>query len=276
MAVRTGGPIAGGLIVAEYRKAVSVKLWWALLIPVVLISALVNAFGGLFTASLADLGSPSLLPVSLAYSLSLTSVFAALYGIVTAAGEFRHRTITATYLQTRGRGAVLAAKSAVAAGVGAVYALGAALLGTPAGLLGGSTAPDAASVVAVTGIGVVVGALWAVLGTALGTVLSQVVALVVALVYLLLGEFLLSSLLTRAGSPTVARLSSYLPGNAGDVALYDLPVRALSGADARPVLELLAGVSAPPPWWGALLVLVFWTAAAAATAWLVGDRRDIT
>lgn len=269
--------MATALLVAECRKTVSIKLWWALLIPVVLLSALVNAFGGLFTASLADLGSPSLLPVSLAYSLSLTSVFAALYGVVTAAGEFRHRTITTTYLQARGRGSVLAAKSAVAAGVGAVYALGAALSGVPAGLLGGGSAPDAASVLVVTGIGVVVVALWAVLGIALGTVLSnQVVALVVTLVYLLLGEFLLSPLLTRAGSPTVARLSSYLPGNAGDVALYDLPVRALSGADARPVLELLAGVSAPPPWWGALIVLVFWTAAAAAGAWLVGDRRDIT
>lgn len=271
-----GATSIGGLLLAEFRKTVSIKLWWALLIPVVLLSALINAFGGLFTASLADLGSPSLLPVSLAYSLSLTSVFATLYGVVTAAGEFRHRTITTSYLQASGRGAVLAAKAVVAAGVGAVYALGAVLAGVPAGLFGGSTAPDAGSVFAVTAVAVVVVALWAVLGTAVGTLLSQVVAIVVTLVYLLLGEFLLSSLLTRARSPTVARLSSYLPGNAGDVALYDLPVRALSGADARPVLELLAGVSAPPPWWGAVIVLAFWTAAAAAAAWLVGDRRDIT
>ena len=62
---------------AEYRKAVSVKLWWALLIPAVALAALVNAFGGLFTAALSDVGTPSLLPVSLAYSLSLTSAWTA-------------------------------------------------------------------------------------------------------------------------------------------------------------------------------------------------------
>ncbi len=265
------------IVRAEVRKTVSVKLWWALLIPVVALAALVNAFGGLFTAALSDVGTPSLLPVSLAYSLSLTSVFAALYGIVAAAGEFRHRTVTTTYLLTRGRGRVLTAKALVAAGVGALYAFGAAVVGAPAGLLGGAGAPDAGSVLAVAGIGMVVSALWAVLGTALGTAVSnQVVGLIVALVYLLLGELLLSSLLTRAGSPTVARLSSYLPGNAGDVALYDLPARALVGADARQAVELLAGVSAPPPWWGALIVLAFWTAAVLASAWVVADRRDVT
>jgi ABC-2 type transport system permease protein len=271
------GTVIATLIRAEFRKTVSVKLWWALLIPVVLVGVLVNAFGGLFTAALTGAGSPSLLPVSLAYSLSLTSIFAVLYGIVTVAGEFRHRTITTSYLQARGRGWLLTAKSVAAAGVGAVYAVGAALAGVPAGLLGGSRAPGVGSVLAVVVIGMVVSALWAVLGTALGTVMSnQVVALIVALVYLLLGELLLSSLLTRAGSPTAARLTSYLPGNAGDIALYEFPARGLVGDEYRQVVELLAGVSAPPPWWGALIVLAFWTAAAAASAWVVGDRRDVT
>jgi hypothetical protein len=83
--------------------------------------------------------------------------------------------------------------------------------------------------------------------------------------------------LNNSGSPALARLTPYLPGNAGDVAIYDLPADALAGAEyGDRVVEELAGVTAPPPWWGALSVLVGWTALATVVAWTVGDRRDIT
>jgi hypothetical protein len=72
-------------------------------------------------------------------------------------------------------------------------------------------------------------------------------------------------------------LTPYLPGNAGDVALYDLPAHALAGPGfAEQVVEELAGVTAPPPWWGALAVLAGWAMLAAVVAWTVGDRRDVT
>ncbi len=267
-----------GLIRAEFRKAFSIKLWWALLIPVVVLSALVDLFGGVFTAALAGEGLPSVLPGSLAYALSLTSVFAALYGIVTAAGEFRHRTVTTTYLTARGRGRVLVAKAASTAAMGAVYAAATVVVGTVAGLAGGSGMPGVGPLAAVTGVGIAVAALWAVLGTALGTIISnQVTVLVVALVYMLAGELLLSVLLTRSDSDAVSRLAAYLPVNAGDVALYDVAGRALVGAaDSGRFVELLAGVTAPPPWWGGLLVLLAWTAAAGATGHVVGGRRDVS
>ncbi len=271
-----------GLIRAEFRKAFSTKLWWALLVPVVVLAALVNLFGGLFTASLAGAhtgtGVPPILLGSLAYSLSLTSVFAALYGIVTAAGEFRHRTATTTYLTARGRGRVLAAKSASAAVIGALYAGVTVVVGTLSGLAAQSGMPDAASLAGETAVGLAVAALWAVLGTALGTVISnQVAVLVAALVYMLAGELLLSVLLTRSGSDVVARWAAYLPVNAGDVAVYDVAGRALLGpTDSAQFVELLAGVTAPPPWWGGLLVLLAWTAAAVATGSVVGRRRDVT
>jgi len=123
-----------------------------------------------------------------------------------------------------------------------------------------------------------VAALWAVLGTALGTMITnQATVLVVTLVYMLVGELLISVLLTRSDSPSVARLASYLPVNAGDVAVYDVAARSLLGDDnSGRLVELLAGVSSPPPWWGALLVLAAWTGAAAATGWLTGRRRDVT
>lgn len=269
-----------GLVRAEFRKAFSTKLWWALLIPVVVLSALINLFGGLFTAALSEAHTgtdvPPILLGSLAYTLSLTTVFAALYGVVTAAGEFRHRTITTTYLTAQGRGRALAAKAVSTAAVGALYAAVTVVVGVPAGLVVGSGLPGVGGLAAVTAVGLVVAALWAVLGTALGTLITnQATVLVVTLVYLLVAEGLLSLLLNRSDSAVVNRLASYLPGNAADVAIYDVAARALLGDGSR-LVELLAGVSGPPPWWGALLVLAAWTGAAAATAWVVGRRRDVT
>lgn len=271
-----------GLVHAEFRKAFSTKLWWALLVPVVVLSALVNLFGGLFTASLAEAhtgtGVPPILLGSLAYALSLTSIFAALYGVVAAAAEFRHRTMTTTYLTAQGRGRVFAAKAVCTAAVGVLYAAVTVVVGVLAGLLVHSGLPDVGALAAVTAVGLGVAALWAVLGTALGTLITnQATVLVVTLVYMLVGELLLSVLLTRSDSPAVARLASYLPVNAGDVAVYDVAARALLGPDdSGRLVELLAGVTAPPPWWGGLLVLAAWTAAAAAAGWVVGRRRDVT
>jgi ABC-2 type transport system permease protein len=269
------------LLRAEVRKTFSTKLWWALLVPVALLSIVINLFGGLFTAAIPDEGAGlPLLLGSLAYALGLTGVFAACYGIVAMAGEFRHRTITTTYLTGPRRGRVLVAKMATSAAVGALYAAVVALVGVLAGLAGqvGGSAPAVDQLLAVSAIGMAVAALWAALGSALGTVISnQVSGLVAILVYLLLGELLISALLNSADSNVVPRLTAYLPGNAGDVAIYDVPAHVLAGNDLGPtVVETLAGVTAPPPWWGALLVLAVWVAAVAATGWVVGARRDVT
>ena len=106
---------------------------------------------------------------------------------------------------------------------------------------------------------------------------NQVGALVVLLVYLQVGELVLAAVLNNSGSDALARLTPYLPGNSGDVAIYDFPARALAGPGLRgPLVEQLAGVTDPPPWWGALSVLAGWAALAAVLAWTVGDRRDIT
>jgi ABC-type transport system involved in multi-copper enzyme maturation permease subunit len=270
------------LLRSEFRKTRSTKLWWGLLVPVATLSLLINLFGGVFTLALgagpeAEDRLPLLL-ASLAYSLALTATFAGVHGAVATAGEFRHRTITTTYLIAPGRGPVLAAKMLVAAGVGAVYALVSAALGIVGGLLGQESAqfPEPGALLAVVGIGAVVCALWAAFGAALGTALgNQVTVVVLLLVYVLLGEPLLSLLLTVDDSPAVAGISAYLPVNAGEVGLYDVPARVLVGNGAEEALGFAAGVSGPPPWWGGLLILTGWTAVTAAAATWLG-RRDVT
>jgi ABC-2 type transport system permease protein len=271
----------GGLLRAELVKTTSTRLWWGLLVPVTLLSILINVFGGLFTAAVpAEMGRMPLLIGSLAFALGYTTVFSLVFGIVIAAGEYRYRTITTTYLTAPRRWPVLLAKTAAAGGVGMVYALVTVVVGVLAGLAGeaGVAFPSAGSLLAVTLIGMAVSGLWGVLGAALGTATAnQVGALVGSLVYLMVGELLLTVLLGSSDSYDLQRVVAFLPGKAGSVAIYDLPARVLAGAEnSRNLVEIVALVTAPPPWWGALLVLAAWTGAAVATAWVVAGRRDVT
>jgi len=275
-----GHEVSAAAIRAELRKVASTKLWWGLLIPVVALSSVINLFGGVFTAAFPEAGALPLLLGSLAYALGLTTVFAAVQGVVAAAGEHRHRTITTTYLTTRGRTQVLLAKMVVSAGVGAGYAAIAVLVGVLAGFVADPTAsfPAAGPLLATATIGLLVAALWGALGAALGTAVSnQVGALVAVLLYLMVGELLLGALLDSAESDAVRALSSYLPSNAGEVAIYTIPAREIAGPVTAPqVVEILAGATAPPSWGVALLALAIWTAAVGAVGAVVGGRRDIT
>jgi len=272
--------VIGAPIRAEFRKVASTRLWWGLLIPVALLSSMINLFGGVFTAAFPESEQLPLLLGSVAYSLGLSGVFAAVHGVVAAAGEYRHRTITTTYLTTRGRTPVLVAKMLVSAGVGACYALATVVTGVLAGTAadGGAAFPGVGSLAATALIGVAVSALWGALGAAFGTAVSnQVSALVALLLYLMVGELLIGALLEAAESGTVRAMSSYLPGNAGEVAIYGIPVTEIAGPVTGPqVVELLAGVTDPPGWGVALLVLAAWTAGVGAVGWLVAARRDIT
>ncbi|MFC4943984.1 ABC transporter permease [Pseudonocardia sp. GCM10023141] len=261
------------LLRAELRKTFSTKLWWALLIPAAVLAILINLFAGAFANGLP--GGATILLGSLAYALGLTTVFATVHGIVAMSAEFRHRTITTTYLTSGARSGVLLAKTAACALVGALYGVVTVLVGTAAGVLGrtGGAFPPVGPLLALLGIGVLVTVLWSAVGTALGTVITnQAVVLVVVLLYLLLGELLLTALLNASGNVTLGLLASYLPGNASDIALDDLPTRIIAGDAGAAAL----GAGSRPPWWGALLVLAAWTGAATATAWVVGGRRDIT
>jgi hypothetical protein len=281
-------PIASRMLRAELRRTTSVRMWWVLLIPVVLLALSINVFGGVFSSSLSGFGgeTPGVLLASLAYSLSLGSVFAAVHGAVQASGEFRHRTITTTYL-TGGRVPVLLARCAVGAAVGAVYALGTLAFGLVAGLFGqgSATFPSPGPLFGLIGSGIAVCALWAVLGVAVGTlVTNQAGAVVLLLVYVLAIENVLSLILRSGadaglgtGPPAIARITSYLPGNAADVALYDIPAVELAGPRyGNQAVESLAGVASPPPGWACLIVLALWAGAGVAAAWVVGARRDVT
>ncbi len=113
---------------AEYRKLAAAKLWWLLLIPTIVVTYLISILGAAIAVlpddeTIRQLGGrfPSLLGVSVTYSVAFTSLLTLCLGITASSGEVRHQTMTTTYLTTKGRGTVLAAKMVVHAGLGLLY-----------------------------------------------------------------------------------------------------------------------------------------------------------
>lgn len=271
------------LLRAEVRKAASVKLWWALLVPAVLLAVLVGVFSGVFTVVLGvppEVGDGlPLLVAAQAYALGVAAVLAGLHGAVATAGEFRHRTVTATYLTAPGRAPVLVAQALLAAAVGAGYAVAVSVAAVLAGVVarGGERLPALGDLLLVAGIGAAVCALWGALGAALGVLAGNQVGAVVGLLgWTQLAEPLLSLLLSAQDA--LAPVTAYLPVNAGETALYTVPANALtgSGVSGPGLVGAAAGVTGPLPWPAALAVLAGWVLAAVLVAARTAGRRDVT
>src|SRR5690606_41566665 len=101
----------GRLITAEFRKIFTVKLWWALLIPAVLLS-LGFTWAGSALGTLGELQEevggavPFALP-AFAQGINFTTVFAVILGATAVTSEMRHKTNTTTHLTCCSRGHVL-------------------------------------------------------------------------------------------------------------------------------------------------------------------------
>ncbi|ABL80416.1 MULTISPECIES: ABC transporter permease [unclassified Nocardioides] len=214
-------------LVAEYRKLVSTRMWWLLLI---VLAGYLVFIGVVMAASFVFAPEDG----SDAAPLEGVAAARAIYGLTNAVGyvfplvigslaittEFRHQTITETLLVEPRRGVLLVAKLLATIPIGLLYGVVGtlAVVGASAPLLAGWG--DGAflgdrSVLAVLALGVVVTVLWAMIGTAFGSVVpNQVAAIVVILAFtqfvepiarLALGAF--------DGTDAIAR---FLPGAAAD------------------------------------------------------------
>ena len=240
---------------SEFRKLTSVRAPWLVLaagplIVVAGVSGLVESGG--------NVRDPAVQAQALAHA-GLAAIITLLFGLLAVAGEYRHGTITDTYLSCPARNRVIAAKLAVYGAVGAGAGLvssGVALAATAAwwAAKGGTLHLSASGTWLTLGGGAAANLAFAVIGVGLGAVIRNLVAAVAAaLAWIALIEGIASQL---AGSG-LARL---------------LPLHASEALDRTSIL----GAGRLLPQWGGALVLIGYAAAFSVAAALTTLRRDVT
>ena len=199
-------------------------------------------------------------------SMSIAQDLALVLGILAVTGEYRHKTVTSTYLAEPRRGRVVGAKLVVSAGSGALTAASAALASLVLALslvwsgYGTFSAMWTEYGHVVPGV-LLASMLFAVFGVGLGALLrNQVVALVVGLGFTAIVEPIIAGVL-----PGVGR---YLPGQAAQ-ALSSVTANATGGGLGNRLVHLL-------PWWGGGLVLLGYGIALSVAGSMTTLRADVT
>jgi ABC-2 type transport system permease protein len=261
-----------GLVRAELRKLFTTRAWWGMLIGVVIVSL---AFAGLIAAvsggdsgdssGLSDLNDPATVRTIYTSGIGLTYLFSLAAGVLAMAGEWRHQTISATFLASPHRARVVVAKIAGLVVLGGLYGavsmvcgigLGAPIVAARGGtthLLDGGVPRSAA-------LAVLAVALWALFGLGIATLIrNQVAALLISvgvawIVQPILG-LVIADALNRPG------IAAYLPSEATSAMLSPS-----TGSSASDLL----------PWWGGALVMLAYAAVFAAVGASLTLRRDVT
>lgn len=268
-------------LVTEYRKLVTTRLWWVLLLTMAVYMAFLSgviAFpftieGGTEGMS----GDPSgealqLGPLDVALAVytmgpAFGYVFPVVVGALSVTGEFRHMTITPTLLAEPRRSVVLGAKMLATVPQGLLFGV----VGTLGSVVGGAgvlwlrghdvmlTDPE---VLATLGRSVLALMVWTVVGVGFGAVLShQVAAIVTILAFTQFVEPMLRIFLSAVDG--LSGVSKFLPGAAGE---------AVAGSS----FYSQAGFAQLLPWWQGLLVLAGYGVVLGVVGRFTTFRRDIT
>ena len=243
------------LIRSEFRKLSTVRSPWLLLAagPLLVVAGVTG-----LVQSGGNVHDPSVQGKALAH-VALAALFTLVFGIFAVAGEYRHGTITDTFLSTPARGRVVTAKLAVYALAGAVAGLVSgvvAVLVTAAwwSVKGGSFSFAAAGSWRTLAGGVAVNVAFAAIGVGVGALVRNLaVAIAAALAWIALVEGI-------AGQLVGTGLARWLLFSASE---------ALGRAD-------MTGTAGFLPQWGGGLVLAGYAIAFATAAMVTTLRRDVT
>jgi ABC-2 type transport system permease protein len=238
-------------IANEIRKLRTIRSPWLLLAagPVLVIVGVAGEFAGA-----ADVTQPELAHLSVGHT-GLVSLLALVFGITAVAGEYRHKTITDTYLATPRRGRVIAAKFAVYISAGTIFGVVLAITAFAATSVavtanGGSVDLSNTDLWRTLAGGVIVNAAFAALGVSLGALIPNLTAAIAtALAWIALVEGLIGEL--------ISDIEPWLPFAAGQA------------------LGRMPGAPDITQWTGGLL-LTGYTVAFTAIALTTALRRDIT
>jgi ABC-2 type transport system permease protein len=246
---------------AEVRKLTTTQvLFWLVVLAVLLSLALSSLISGF--AEQAEGGRP--LELVLNAILGFPYLLAAILGVIGITGEYRHLTITPTFLSVPRRGVVVAAKlvTYLVTGLvlGALCLAAAVALATPwLNARGFDVDPGASTTIRILVGGVIASGIYGIFGVGLGALVRNQVAAVVGLViYRFVAEPILSAIpKVRAGYP-------YLPGGAASA------MTQTSDPNAQ-----TTGFTLLEPWQGGLLLLAYGLVFAIIGSFLT-VRRDVS
>ncbi|SMQ75136.1 ABC-2 family transporter protein [Plantibacter sp. VKM Ac-1784] len=265
---------------SEFLKVFTTRVWWGLALILFVYVGFAAAGAALLFANIpgaaessgagAQATSEMLTQPGLIYGFatSIGYVFPVLLGALATTGEFRHQSLTPTFLANPNRGHVLVGKVLALTGVGALY--GVIALAASVGLGGGALAisgidpmltdPDTWALI---GRAVLAMALWGAIGVGLGAVLpSQVGAIIVVLAFTQFVEPLLR--LASSFSEVTASIGRFLPGAATD---------ALVGPS---FYSMMSAQQDALTWWQGGLVLLGIGVVVALIGYATTWRRDVT
>ena len=264
---------------SESTKLFTTSMWWLLALILALYvaftaSVLGLVFAGAATGALggSDSPAPGMSAEGLATTIYSTAtsvgyVFPLLIGTLLVTAEFRHKTLSPTFLATPRRGTVLWAKLAVGVAVGVLYGLVGILasVGPGAAFLAGFgldtefTEPATWAMLARVLLAFI---LWVAIGIGVGALVrNQVAAIVGVLVFT---QFLEPIGRTAAGFVDgLSTVTQYLPGAASDT---------LVGAS---VFGVALAEDDALPWWGGGLVLLGYAGVLVLLGAITSWRRDV-
>jgi ABC-2 type transport system permease protein len=270
-------------IAAEFAKIFTTRMWWVLALVLFLyIAVLAGGLAGLFgaiasgaigsdAAGTGGAGAPppgNLPPLIYSFASSVGYVFPVLIGALATTGEFRHQTLTPTFLANPRRFGVLGAKGVSLFVVGAAYGAVALLASVGIGALvmnGFGIDPQLgdSAIWALLGRSVLAMALWATIGVGLGVLVpNQVATIVIVLAFTQFVEPLLR--LASSFTEITAGIGQFLPGAASD---------ALVGAS---FFTIASASTASLQWWQGGLVLLAYAALAGLGGYFSSWKKDVT
>ena len=267
-----------GAVKAEFRKFFSTRMWWGMAIGVFLAGALFSVLFALVVAGSAaqggpgggstptpDLANTSMVSTVYTGGLSTAYLLTLVVGVMAIGSEYRHKTITSTFLSTPKRVRVMVAKVTSLLGIGAFYGVvflvGSVGVGATAITLKGfSPFPEFSPIARTLALSLLVLGLWSLIGLGAGILIpNQVAAILIAVGAAWIVDPLAAFGLSFAswGQPIV----SYLPSSATSAMVGQI--------NGNANVELMS-------WWAGALVLVAYAAVLSGIGSLLTVRRDVT
>ncbi len=267
----------GAAIKSEFRKFFTTRMWWGMAIAMFIGGALFAVILGIVltippTQEAIDAGRPTGSPLQVANSvytagLTIGYTLTLVIGIMQIGSEYRHKTVTSTFLSTPRRIRVMLAKVVALMGIGAVYGLISLVGSVIAGAIvlqtrGADPFPSSEIFRALT-LSLLVLGLWALIGLGVGILIpNQVAALLIAVGVAWIIEPLAGFALSFWGFGR-DHIVQYMPSSATNA--------------------MVSGVSQggnnavqPLSWWAAALVLATYAAVLSAIGTWRTVRQDIS